>query len=260
MKFGEKLYRLRKKHDFSQEVLAEKLNTSRQAISKWENDQGFPETEKLIMLGNIFNVSIDYLLTESTDEVTENEDGYYVSKELAEAYLLSTHKTASHVAIGIGLFVLAGIPYFIFGTNSILSMLLIIGLVALGIISFATLGFEGDQYKQLKNEKLVFDPNYAKELTMRYDGLKRKHNGVNVLGACLLVIGILPFALERKWHMEALVPYYPIFICLIAIGLPLFIRIAIILSGYKLLVYNDEHTDRFGFKLKQKAKKKFDEF
>ncbi len=43
--FGNKLYQLRKSKGISQEALAEQLNTSRQAISKWENNQGFPETE-----------------------------------------------------------------------------------------------------------------------------------------------------------------------------------------------------------------------
>lgn len=260
MKFGEKLYKLRKKHGYSQEVLAEKLNTSRQAISKWENDQGFPETEKLMMISNIFNVSIDYLLKETEENIAEDEEGYYVSRELAEAFLLHTHKTANRVAIGIGFFVLAAIPYFIFGIESITTMLLITAIIALGIISFASLGFESNQYKHLKNEVLLFDPNYMKELTTRYDGLKRKNSGVSIVSICLLMIGLIPFGLERKWDMVALVPYYPIFICFIAIGLPLFVRLSTILSAYKLLVKNAEHTNAFGFKLKQKAKEKFEEF
>lgn len=65
MPFGEKLFKLRKEKGLSQEQLAEQMNTTRQAVSKWENDQGFPETEKLMMLGNIFSVSIDYLLKNS---------------------------------------------------------------------------------------------------------------------------------------------------------------------------------------------------
>ncbi|MFR1478453.1 MAG: helix-turn-helix transcriptional regulator [Acutalibacteraceae bacterium] len=44
MAFGEKLFKLRKERGLSQEALAEKVNTTRQAISKWENNQGFPET------------------------------------------------------------------------------------------------------------------------------------------------------------------------------------------------------------------------
>ena len=66
MTFSEKLLKLRKGSGMSQEALAEQLNTSRQAVSKWENDQGFPETEKLLMFGNIFDVSVDYLLKEET--------------------------------------------------------------------------------------------------------------------------------------------------------------------------------------------------
>lgn len=48
MTFGEKLSKLRKEKGLSQELLAEQLGTSRQAISKWENHQGFPEIEKLL--------------------------------------------------------------------------------------------------------------------------------------------------------------------------------------------------------------------
>lgn len=66
MTFGEKLFKLRKEKGFSQEALAEKLNTTRQAISKWENNQGYPETEKLLMLSNIFELSVDDLLKENT--------------------------------------------------------------------------------------------------------------------------------------------------------------------------------------------------
>ncbi|MDH6430444.1 transcriptional regulator with XRE-family HTH domain [Paenibacillus sp. PastH-3] len=64
MSFSEKLLQLRKEKGYSQEMLAEKLCTTRQAVSKWENGQGFPETEKLLMIGNLFEVSIDYLLKE----------------------------------------------------------------------------------------------------------------------------------------------------------------------------------------------------
>ena len=45
MTFGEKLLQLRKEKGLSQEALAEKINTTRQAISKWENGQGYPETD-----------------------------------------------------------------------------------------------------------------------------------------------------------------------------------------------------------------------
>ena len=60
--FGRRLQQLRKASGLSQEALAEKLEVSRQAVSKWENDAGFPETEKLLRLGELFQVSMDDLL------------------------------------------------------------------------------------------------------------------------------------------------------------------------------------------------------
>ncbi len=62
MTFGEKMYKLRKAQGLSQEALAEKLNTSRQAVSKWENNNGYPETEKIILISKIFQVKLDDLL------------------------------------------------------------------------------------------------------------------------------------------------------------------------------------------------------
>ena len=62
MKFSEKLYFLRKKSALSQEQLAERLDVSRQAISKWEGGIAFPEGEKLIAISEFFGVSLDDLL------------------------------------------------------------------------------------------------------------------------------------------------------------------------------------------------------
>lgn len=47
-------------------MLAELLNVSRQSISKWESDAGFPEVEKLLLLSNTLNVSLDYLMSIET--------------------------------------------------------------------------------------------------------------------------------------------------------------------------------------------------
>ncbi|ERK31906.1 helix-turn-helix domain-containing protein [Clostridium intestinale] len=64
MTLGKRIQELRKKINFSQEQLAEKLEVSRQAISKWELDQSIPDTDKIIQLSYLFRVSTDYLLIE----------------------------------------------------------------------------------------------------------------------------------------------------------------------------------------------------
>ena len=65
MNFAEKLLNLRTQYGYSQEVLAEKLKVSRQAISKWELGATLPETEKVIAISDFFDVSIDYLLKDN---------------------------------------------------------------------------------------------------------------------------------------------------------------------------------------------------
>ena len=65
MNFSEKLLTLRKANDMTQEQLAEKLDVSRQSISKWESGQATPELEKIIAMSAVFNVTTDYLLKSS---------------------------------------------------------------------------------------------------------------------------------------------------------------------------------------------------
>lgn len=68
MTFGEKLSKLRKAYNYTQEQLADDLGVSRQSVSKWELDLAYPETEKLIELGRLFECSMDYLLREDVTE------------------------------------------------------------------------------------------------------------------------------------------------------------------------------------------------
>jgi Predicted transcriptional regulators len=65
MNLSEKILNLRKANNLTQEELAEQLNVSRQSISKWESEQAIPDVDKLIALGDIFKVSLDYLLKPS---------------------------------------------------------------------------------------------------------------------------------------------------------------------------------------------------
>lgn len=79
MTFGEKLQELRKKAGLSQDALAEKLEVSRQAVSKWERDETMPETEKAIRIAQLFHVSLDSLLMDKEDaeaEPTYRKEGY----------------------------------------------------------------------------------------------------------------------------------------------------------------------------------------
>lgn len=72
MLLGEKIQALRKKKGMSQEQLALQLDVSRQAVSKWELNSSIPDTDKIIQLSDLFNVTTDYLLKDAIVEEKES--------------------------------------------------------------------------------------------------------------------------------------------------------------------------------------------
>lgn len=95
MKFNEKLREYRKIFGISQEKLAEKLNVSRQVITKWENDIGLPEISNLKCIAKLFGVSVDYLLDDERnieypilkEEITLEKNNYSNRYDYVVSYL-----------------------------------------------------------------------------------------------------------------------------------------------------------------------------
>lgn len=81
MELSEKIQSLRKKQGMSQEALAEKLNVSRQAVSKWELGVSVPDVDKIVLMSNLFGVTTDYLLKRQ-EEIPEKEENVIYVKEV----------------------------------------------------------------------------------------------------------------------------------------------------------------------------------
>lgn len=83
MTMGEKLAKLRREHNLTQEQFAELLMVSRQSVSKWELNTTYPDTEKLIRISKLFDCSLDYLLKDEIEQmdinvVAANEEARYI--------------------------------------------------------------------------------------------------------------------------------------------------------------------------------------
>ena len=77
MTLGDKLSRLRKENNYTQEQLADVLGVSRQAISKWESNITYPETDKLVRMSKLFHCTTDYLLLdEDVHSFEPSAEGY----------------------------------------------------------------------------------------------------------------------------------------------------------------------------------------
>ena len=85
MGFSENLKEIRREHHLSQEDLAELLNVSRQAVSKWEQGQGYPEVETLILLSKKLNVSLDALMS-----IEINDDRELKNKNVSGSIVITS--------------------------------------------------------------------------------------------------------------------------------------------------------------------------
>ena len=120
MILADKITNLRKKNGWSQEELAEKMQVSRQAVSKWEGAQTAPDLEKILALSKLFGVTTDYLLKDEIEdeEFTDDTDRMpvkRVSLALANEFLEWRKRAAKHIAAAAFLCIAAVIPLLLLG-------------------------------------------------------------------------------------------------------------------------------------------------
>lgn len=153
MTLGDKLSRLRRENNYTQEQLADILGVSRQAISKWESDTTYPETEKLLKLGELYDCSMDYLLkngdyrTDSgTKTITLNFNKFYFERKSKKCINglplwhinIGLGRTAKGI-IAVGLMAKGIVSIGLFSVGIISIGLLSVGLLALGDLAIGLL-------------------------------------------------------------------------------------------------------------------------
>lgn len=126
MTLSDRLQQLRKSHNLSQEQLAEKLDISRQAISKWESSQANPDINHILKLSEIYNVSTDYILTgkETKDQGIYDEPVVYQEKKgFKKLHDLPASIRIAIVILGIALGVFVIVPILFVLSMELLSFL-----------------------------------------------------------------------------------------------------------------------------------------
>ena len=211
MIFADKIIQLRKKSGWSQEELAEKLNVTRQSVSKWEGAQSIPELEKILQLAQIFGVSTDYLLKDELAEAEYTEADEHtpavrrVSMEEANTFLRVKQATAGRIAFATFLCILSPICLFLLAAaqeTGVLSisenlaagagLIVMFLLVAAAVAVFISCGGMTSPYQYLETE--VFETEYGvsgmvRERQQQYRDVYTRYN---VLGACLCILSVVP--------------------------------------------------------------------
>lgn len=208
MILADKLIRLRKKNGWSQEELAEKMNVSRQAVSKWEGAQTIPDLEKILLLGELFGMTTDYLLKDEieNEDYTDGISDPGVRKiTLAEAneYLELRKSAAKRIAIATMLSIVSIIPLLLLGVASENPSFFLseesacgIGLVAMfpivAVAIFIRVGFASAPYEFI--EKEPFETEYGviglvKDAQKKYRSTYTKYN---YIGSCVCILSPVP--------------------------------------------------------------------
>lgn len=189
MDIGEKLFALRKEKGLSQEEVAEKLNVTRQTVSKWETNQSTPDFDKIVPLCELFGIGTEELLTgkkpeEKNVQEEPNEEKKVLTKEEIRA------KSAEVVSTSILIYILA-VAGFIFAVAFLWIDPIIATAVFLGVVGFTTARLVRHYMSVPKFEK-------TKEEIREVEIIKQM-NGI--VGAICTVIYFIVSFTTMAWHI-----------------------------------------------------------
>ncbi len=134
MTLGDKLSKLRKEKNYTQEQFADILGVSRQSVSKWESDIAYPETEKLIRISELFDCSLDYLLKEKNEQEIHNEPASPIRNIFRE-------KKSEKICLGMPLWHIGKNAKGVVAVGMNATGIIAIGLKAKGVVSLGLLSF-----------------------------------------------------------------------------------------------------------------------
>lgn len=179
MSFGENLRFLRTEQGMTQEQLAEKLDVTRQSVSKWESDSGFPELDKILQISHMFACDLDTLLQGSVCEKKRTDTAGYDRHMNRRTRMISSGVTLCMLGVAGGALLVT--------LRSTRYELAAIGLFALVIPGILILILSGIWHGQFQQEHPHIDPFYSPEVLA---AARRRFPIFMVCG-----IGILLFAL-----------------------------------------------------------------
>ncbi len=192
MNIGEKLFELRKGKNLSQEDVAEKLNVTRQTVSKWETNQSMPDFDKIMPLCELFLISSDELLTGKKPEEKSNEEQNKTQLEKEKAPTREEIKRKSAEVVSTSVFMYVASVAFLMVAIPVLRMNPIVAsAIFLCIIAWATARIVKHYMSVPKLEKT--------EKEKREEKIIKQIN--SIVGAICTVIYFIVSFLTMAWHI-----------------------------------------------------------
>ena len=265
MILADKITELRKKSGWSQEELAEKLDVSRQSISKWESAQSVPDINRILKMSEIFGVSTDYLLKDNVDflpgetvQYIETESARSVSMEEAASFLAYRKQSSVKVSLGVMmcilspvlLIILAGLQemgYISLPETAAAGIGLTVLLVLIGsaVALFIITGIKGQKYEYLEQEEIDTEYGVDGMVRERRERYRQTWALQLVTGIVLCVISAVPVFISMIVYGEnevAMEIASAVLLTVVAVGVLLIVHSSIVWGGYQVLLQEGDYT------------------
>ena len=225
MILADKIIRLRKKNGWSQEDLADKMNVSRQAVSKWEGAQTIPDLEKILQLSILFGVSTDYLLKDEIEdeELTNDSSSDTTIKRIslveANAYLEQRKKASWRIALATFLCILSPITLIVLtmlselpnaivteATAGAVGLTVLFAFILCAVPLYIYCGFKNQPYEFL-DKNVPFELEYGVKglVTERKNAFSPTYIAYNIIATCVCIFSVVPVVLLSFSENEILV-------------------------------------------------------
>lgn len=184
--------------------MANRLNISRQSISKWESGQSQPDIDKIILLSQLFQVTTDYLLLDQENE-EHRQIGIYLSLSQVQEYLTLRKQSSLKIAFATFLCVISPIPLIGLTTLSqyqrfhmtenlavSLGLSFLIICITIAVILFCLCAFKVKKYEFLEKDDFSLE-NGVKEYTFKEkEEYQDRYHRYQIIGIVLCILSVLP--------------------------------------------------------------------
>ncbi len=266
MILADKIIEERKRIGLSQEELAERLNVSRQSVSKWESAQSIPDINRIIMLAEIFGVTTDYLLkddavrdvNEPVKESAENpRNARKISLEEASEFLSLRKMYAPRIALGVMLCIWSPIAIILLGglheektinisENAVggIGVSVLILMVAAAVALFINSSIRLDEFKFLENEEIETAYGVDGMVKEKKDAYASSHTSFLIAGVVLCILSIMPMFIALCFTEKDVVMIAMVALLLLIAGIAvnMIVRTTLIKDSYDMLLQNNDYS------------------
>lgn len=268
MNLAEKIIMLRKKKGWSQEELAEQLDISRQAVSKWESGASVPDLDKIVNMSILFDVTTDYLLKEenreddlsASDAKCVQEPGRVVTLGEANAFMDASRSFSRKIALAVTMFIcspiililLAGFAEAgVFGAVETAENLaggvgvtILLLLVAAGVAVVILYGMQMEKYDYLEKEKISLQYGVAELVRRKKEEYEPAFRGGIAFGVVCFIVGVIPIIIAEGMQAGELVYVCctALILAMVALGVHFIVRVGCIRGCYDKLLEEGDYT------------------